>query len=222
MKRVIVLRPEPGASETVRRARELGLDAAAIPLFEIEPIAWSPPDPAQFDALLLTSANAIRHGGAGLAVLRGLAVHAVGEATAEAAREAGFKIAAVGDSGVDALLSSIDPGQWLLHPCGEDRTAPTANRHRITALRIYRSPPIASPGALTELSGAVVLVHSPRAGRRLAELILDRSAIAVAAISPAAAAAVGEGWSSVEAAERPSDDALLEIAIRLCNKPERR
>ena len=33
MKRVLVLRPEPGASATVERARALGLDAVAVPLF---------------------------------------------------------------------------------------------------------------------------------------------------------------------------------------------
>ena len=41
MRRVLVLRPEPGASATVERARRLGLDAVAIPLFEIEPVAWA-------------------------------------------------------------------------------------------------------------------------------------------------------------------------------------
>ena len=38
MTRVVVLRPEPGASETVARAAERGLDAVAIPLFRIEPL----------------------------------------------------------------------------------------------------------------------------------------------------------------------------------------
>ena len=72
MRRVIVLRPEPGASETVARARRLGLDAAAIPLFEIEPLEWTAPDPEAFDGLLLTSANAVRHGGEKLQALRAL------------------------------------------------------------------------------------------------------------------------------------------------------
>ena len=72
MRRVLVLRPEPGASATVERARERGLDAVAIPLFEIEPLAWEAPEAGSFDGLLLTSANAVRHGGEGLASLRGL------------------------------------------------------------------------------------------------------------------------------------------------------
>jgi uroporphyrinogen-III synthase len=69
----------------------------------------------------------------------------------------------------------------------------------------------------------VALIHSPRAGRRFAELV-DRASIArggvtIAAISPAAAEAAGEGWARVEAAERPADDVLLALAARLCNKP---
>ena len=60
MRRLLVLRPEPGASATAGRARTLGLDPVLMPLFEIEPIAWTAPDPAGFDALLLTSANAVR------------------------------------------------------------------------------------------------------------------------------------------------------------------
>ena len=96
MRRVLVLRPEPGATATLRRARERGLEAEAVPLFEVEPVEWSVPDPSDFDALLLTSANAVRHGGPGLQALRELPVHAVGEATARAAREAGFAVATIG------------------------------------------------------------------------------------------------------------------------------
>ena len=86
MKRVLVLRPEPGASATVKRAKERGLDALAIPLFEVRPVDWDVPDAGSFDGLLLTSANAVRHSGEQLKELRGLPVHAVGAATAAAAR----------------------------------------------------------------------------------------------------------------------------------------
>ena len=57
-----------------------------MPLFSVESLAWKVPDAASFDALLLTSANAVRQAGAGLTQLRGLPVHAVGAATATAAR----------------------------------------------------------------------------------------------------------------------------------------
>jgi uroporphyrinogen-III synthase len=30
---------------------------------------------------------------------------------------------------------------------------------------------------------------------------------------------LGEGWEKVETADRPTDEALLALAARLCNKP---
>jgi uroporphyrinogen-III synthase len=218
MKRLLVLRPEPGASVTVDRAKALGLDAFAVPLFEIEPIAWEPPPATKFDALLVTSANALRCAGDALLELRGLEVHAVGEATAEAARETGFSIASVGDAGVDRLLASIDPGLKLLHLCGEDRREPGASRQEITPVAVYRALELDSPD-LRQASDSVALIHSPRAGRRLGQLIADRGSISIAAISEAAAETPGSGWAAVEVASAPNDEALLALAARLCNKP---
>ena len=215
MRPVLVLRPEPGASATVERARRLGLHAIAVPLFEVEPVEWSAPDASQFDGLLLTSANAVRHGSEGLKVLRDLQVYAVGEATARAAREAGSDVASVGDGGVDRLLEAIAPDLRLLHLCGQDSTQVDA-RQRITQLIVYRSRELSEPGEIPD--DCVALVHSPRAGRRLAELVEERGRIAVAAISPQAAEAVGSGWESVHAVDAPTDDALLALAARLCNK----
>jgi uroporphyrinogen-III synthase len=218
MKRLLVLRPEPGASATVARAKAMGLEAMAAPLFEVETIDWEIADAAGFDGLLLTSANAVRHGGTQLERLRSLPVYAVGEATAEAAREAGFNVAATGDSNVDALLGSIDAGLKLLHLCGEDRRAPEDPARQVVAVAVYRSNPIDAPN-LSAADGAVVLVHSPRAGRRFAELVGNRASIAIAAISRAAADAVGSGWQSLAVAEQPTDEALLATAASLCNKP---
>ena len=219
MKRLLVLLPEPGASATVRHAQALGLDAIAVPLFKIEAIDWRAPGGSGFDGLLLTSANAIRAGGEQIEELRKLKVYAVGEATAKAAREAGFDIVASGDAGVDRLLSSIEPELKLLHLCGADRREPRDAKQAITAVAVYRATPIDNPD-LSPATGSVALIHSPRAGTRLGELIADRSSISIAAISEAAADAAGIGWKSVEAAERPSEEALLALGARLCNKPD--
>jgi len=215
MRRVLVLRPEPGAAATVKRARKLGLDAVALPLFEIEPLAWQAPEASGFDGLLLTSANAVRHGGEGLASLRGLKVYAVGEATADAAREAGFDIAATGDDGVDRLLGSIEPDLRLLHLCGRDRRDTGGAPQRISEIPVYAAKAIENPDLA--VAGSLALIHSPRAGERFAALVRDRASIAIAAISRAAADATGTGWQAIEAAEKPNDDALLALAARLCN-----
>lgn len=218
MRRVLVLRPEPGASATAERARALGLDAIAIPLFAIESIAWDAPDPAAFDGLLLTSANAVHSAGEKLAALRGLPVYAVGERTAQAARDAGFSIAAAGEADVDRLLGSIEADLKLLHLCGEHRRDSSGAGQQIKAVPVYRARAIEAPD-LRAVKGAVALIHSPRAGRRFGELVRDRSSISIAAISQAAAEAAGEGWERLEFASAPNDDRLLALAARLCNKP---
>lgn len=218
MRRLLVLRPEVSAGATVAKARAAGLEAVAIPLFEIEPVEWQAPDAGGFDGLLLTSANAVRSAGHQLENLRGLRVYAVGDATAEAAISAGFDIAATGDSGIDRLLDSIEPDLRLLHLCGAERRQPRGARQRLTPLAIYRSREIDQPD-LSQASGQLALIHSPRAGRRFAELVKERGSIAVAAISRAALEAAGEGWEEAEAADEANDDALLALAARLCNKP---
>lgn len=220
MSRVLVLRPEPGASATAERARGMGLDPVRVPLFAVEPVAWRSPEPAEFDGLLLTSANAVRHGGSGLAHLRALPVYAVGAATADAARAAHFAIAVTGDSDLDHLLGSIPAELRLLHLAGEHRTPAPHARQQLTSITVYRSDVI-DPVDVGAADHAIVLIHSPRAGRRFAELAdrhgVDRSRVAIAAISRNAAAAVGAGWRLVATAGAPNDEALLALAACLCN-----
>jgi uroporphyrinogen-III synthase len=142
-----------------------------------------------------------------------------GPAVEQAAREAGFDIAATGEAGIDRLLGSIESDLRLLHLCGEERRAAEQARQEITEIPVYRSKPLADPD-LSGAAGSVALIHSPRAGQRFAELASDRKSIAVAAISRAAADAVGDGWDRIEVAEAPNDDALLALAATLCNKPD--
>jgi uroporphyrinogen-III synthase len=218
MRRLLVLRPEPGASATVERARQKGLDAFAIPLFNVEPVEWEIPGSSRFEALLLTSANAVHFGGEQLHRLRGSPAYAVGPATADAAASAGLEIAAIGNRGLDELLKSIAPELKLLHLCGQDRRSSTNASQEIVPVVVYRSTPIDRPD-LSAAAGSVAIIHSPRAGRRFAELVGDRGSITIVAISPAAAEAVGAGWNEVESAPLPNDEALLALAASLCDKP---
>jgi uroporphyrinogen-III synthase len=116
------------------------------------------------------------------------------------------------------LLRQLPPRLHLLHLCGEHRRTAEAWRGRLTPLPVYRSAAIASPPGLPRLEGTVALVHSPRAGHRLAQLAQRRKQIAVAAISAAAAEACGHGWEELAVAERPNDDAVLSLAASLCKR----
>ncbi len=212
MKTLVILRPEPGASATLKRAEAAGIDALAIPLFEIAPIDWDAPKPEDFDALLLTSANAARAGGAGLAALRALPTYCVGEASAAAARAAGLQVAAIGAGDAAALIDQVPKGLRLLHLTGvEHRAIPG-----VTEIAVYDSRAINPPPALDALHGGVAMVHSPRAGVRLAELVEQRGDISIAAISQSAADACGGGWRQVAAINAPADGALLALAVELC------
>ncbi len=63
---LLVTRADPGGAATVARAQALGLDARSMPLFAARAIDWTLPDRAGFDALLVTSAQAVRLAGPGL------------------------------------------------------------------------------------------------------------------------------------------------------------
>jgi len=220
---IAVLRPEPGNTATAAAIEALGLTAIRLPLFEVQAIEWTPSDVERFDALLLTSANALRHAGPGLAALRGLPVHAVGDVTAAAARDAGLEVVAVGDRDGAALLaaaaaSGVRRGLLL---GGRDRAV---EEHPIIAeaIAVYASEPVAvALEALDQLAGSVVMVHSPRAARRVADLIdragIDRRTVRLAAISAAVADAAGGDWERIAAAPSPDGAALIELARTLAD-----
>jgi uroporphyrinogen-III synthase len=186
----------------------------SCPIFQVEPVEWDVPEPSAFDGLLLTSANAARHAGGGLKQLKALPAHAVGEATAEAARNAGLKVETVGNADAATLLQDLPKSLRLLHLSGEVSRCP--DDPRVVRRVVYRSVAISDPG-LPALPGLVVAVHSPDAGARLAELTGDRSKVVVAAISDAAARGCGTGWERIEVAEKPNDTSLLALAASLCH-----
>jgi uroporphyrinogen-III synthase len=215
MRTLLLLRPEPGLSASVERAKAMELDVLPCPLFRVEPVDWIVPIPAGYDGLLLTSTNAVRYGGTGLEALRHLPVHAVGAATAAAARGAGFHVRSIGSGDLTDLLAGLPTSLRLLWLAGEDRRE-AQSREGIAIRIVYRSIPIQAP-ALPSLEGMVVAVHSPRAGSRLAELAGRRARTAIAAISAAAAEACGTGWERIEIAVQPDDSAVLALAAMLCH-----
>jgi uroporphyrinogen-III synthase len=216
--KVLILRPQPGADESAMRARALGLEPIVAPLFTLRALAWQPPDPARFDAVLLTSANAARLGGDGLTAFLALPCYAVGEHSAEAARAAGFADVRTGPSDGAALvaLARSEGAEALLHLGGREHIA----LDRVSHVTVYAAE---ASGALPADAGdALVLFHSPRAAAAFAALAgRRRGAIRIAAISAQTAAAAGEGWRSVAIAAAPRDQALLELAAKLCQTERR-
>lgn len=220
---LIVTRPLPGNAATVERARALGLDARAVPLFAARPLEWEVPQASRFDALLLTSAQAVRLAGPGLAGLASLPVHAVGAATARAAEATGLTVLTTGSAGAEQLLDAVtsDKIQKILWLCGRERSEFDAGRAEVEPLPCYTVDSLPPPTEWFDLiaAPAVLLAHSARAARRLSGLVGDaRAHLALVAISPGAAAAAGGGWRDLAVATRPDDPAMLAAGHALCNK----
>jgi len=116
--RVLVTRPQPGAARTAARLSGLGHAAALMPLFESAVTAGIEDLPAARDisGLIATSARAfdmfagIDVAAAGLADMR---VHAVGAATAQAARDAGFQRVHEAGGTAQSLVEEVTGDQAL-------------------------------------------------------------------------------------------------------------
>ena len=223
---VLILRPEPGASATLAAARGAGLAAHAFPLFEVRPLPWEPVPPADVDALLLGSANALRRGGGALALYRGMPAYCVGETTAQAARAAGLDVVAAGRGGLQSLLGALAPGhRRLLRLAGRERTVLAVPPGvEVVTREVYASEPVPPPPGLVALLArpALALLHSGEAAARLAHVCDEagtgRAAIRLAAIGPRVAQRAGGGWADLRCAEIPDDAALLALAVRMCQE----
>lgn len=125
--RIVVTRPEPGASKTAKVLERAGFEPVLLPLTVIVPLSVSlsgVPDNA--DIVAATSANALRHAGSDfIQSMREKPFYAVGEETAKAARSAGFQHVMVGRGDGDALaegiVSETKRGLEILYLCGRVR-----------------------------------------------------------------------------------------------------
>lgn len=217
--RVLIVRPEPGASATAGRVARAGFEPVAIPLFDVAPVAWVLPQ-TRFDIVVATSANALRHGGPALQALCQRPLYVVGEATAAAARAAGLDPAVVGDGDADDLARSLPAGVSVLHLCGTERRAlPTANAVIEVPVYTLVPRPLGAAGCQALAEADAVLVHAASAGARLADLLSFRSRerLHLVAISARAATASGPGWRLVQVAAAPREDAMLALLAGLCD-----
>lgn len=177
------------------------------------------------DAVLLTSANAARQAGPQLAPFSHLPCYAVGESSAAAAEAAGFADVRIGPADGAALIDMVAEAGFErpLHLRGRDHVPLRHPKLQPCERPVYAADPVEAlpPDASTALAGgAVALLHSPRAAALFGQIVdaarLDRAQLSAAAISEAAAERAGAGWKCLRSAERPRDEALLELAAKLC------
>lgn len=221
---ILAIRAEPGLSQTIDRAAQIGLLVTGVPLFDVHGVPWSLPEDLAFDGILLGSANAIRYGGAKLANLLDLPVYAVGNSTAEMARQAGFPVERIGKGGLQALIDDIHGAKTrLLRLTAQDRIdlIPPPNVQIVESV-VYESIALPAPPKLKELlcEGGIVMLHSARAAEHLASelsrIAVEKSTIRLAVMGARIAAAAGEGWAEIGVAEHPDDGALLALIANMC------
>lgn len=230
MARVVVTRAEPGASATAARLAALGHAPLLAPMLTIEAVAADPSlDGVQ--AVLFTSSNGTRAFARAVS-RRDLPVLCVGEATADAARAAGFATvhSADGDVGALAALAAAllkpEAGK-LLHAAGADLAGDLAGALRTrgfaveirTYYRALTSPrlPDMIDKALSDSPPMIdaVLFHSARAAAAFTGQVQQREGLAridALCLSEAVADAVrGATWQRVLIAARPQEEALLAL-----------
>jgi uroporphyrinogen-III synthase len=234
MRRVLVTRPEPGASATAQVLRSAGFDPAALPLTEVRPLPADEFEMPTIDAVAVTSANALRHASHSLlARITTLPLYAVGEATADTAGDAGFSnvVAGPGDAaGLAAAMGAVlAPGSVVLYLCGKVRKPDfeqglRGRGIRVITLETYDTVPVlVADGDLKRLGSEqllAVLVHSAEAAKALAALAtrptvarLFEGTLLVAISRRAAAPAEAVFAGRIVVARDPTDAAMIEALI---------
>lgn len=126
--RILVTRPEPGAGATAARLAALGHVPLVSPVTRVVPTGAPQPE-GRFDALIVTSANAVAALGA-LPEARSRPAFVVGARTAERVAAAGFADVTWREDATalaGAIAGRMPAGSALLHAAGRDhRPEPAA------------------------------------------------------------------------------------------------
>jgi uroporphyrinogen-III synthase len=217
--KVLIIRPQPGADATARRFKDAGHAPVLMPLFAIEHVPLQTVSVDGYDAILLTSGNAVRAACGFLETARDTPIYAVGSATASALAHLALLVAATGSNGVEALVgvAAADGHKKLLWLAGEDHSAvPQIAGVHIDITIVYRSAVLETPAQFTAQVAVcdAVILHSSRAAAHFAGLCdaggLSRSKVTLATFSNAIAQSAGDGWAQIIVAPLPNDAALMD------------
>ena len=215
---VWVTRAEPGAARTADRLTALGFTPIVAPLLTLAPLPAAldaAPSPDAVAVLALTSPNGVEAFVPLIPHFRAHPVFAVGDATADAARAAGFTDVRSASGDIHALARLIaaeaPPGPLLApgarEPAG-DLPALLPDRP-VQRLPVYAAFETHAPAP--ERLDAVML-HSPRAARALAADLPSAAASGRVAICISEAAATPLrpfDFAEIRIADAPDEPAML-------------
>jgi uroporphyrinogen-III synthase len=228
--RVVVTRPNPDGKRTATALRARGHEVLVAPLMKVEAVAADLS--GHWGAVIVTSANAANAiaDNSAHSMLIKLPLFAVGQRSAEAAKQAGFANVTSAGGDVRDLVRTLvgeraDANAPLLYLAGEDRAADLVGEltaHGIAAeMRIvYRAVTAPYPPALIEAlkDGEVdAVLHFSRrsaenyvAGARQAGIAGPALAVRHLCLS-AQVAEPFAGASHVSVAAQPDEAALIEL-----------
>ena len=217
---VLVTRPKGSSDALLADLEALGADVLEAPVQEIVPIGDLVDLPANTSALF-TSRHAVGRVGSA----KGRAAYCVGDATAEAARTAGFSaVSASGDAeDLLALLIRERPGGAFAYLRGRHVSQDLEKDLRdqgfnVSSQVVYDQREIAlSAEALASAQGAdrlILPLFSARSARLLAQQLPDRIVPIVVAISAKTADAWGRATRKRLIAEAPTALAVLDLTLR--------
>jgi uroporphyrinogen-III synthase len=232
--RILVTRPQPRGADTARALRARGHEPIVAPLFQIEILSKIDPKAAEWAAILLTSANALPAilKSAGRGAWRGVPVFAVGDRTAQAARESGFTNVTSAAGNVNDLIgvvaAQLKPPARLLYLAGEEHTgdlaaALQAKNFAVDTLVVYRflaAPALPEPAAAALVGDIEGVLHFSRRGAetflnaaRNSRLLADalNKPIHFCISEQVAAPLRQAGAARIQVAAQPNEDALLEL-----------
>jgi uroporphyrinogen-III synthase len=231
--RLLVTRPEEDSTPLADALAALGHEAVMAPLLTIRFFDDAPLPEGAWQALLVTSANGARALGRreDARPLLQLPVFAVGAASADAARAAGFAHVEAAGGDVEALAGHVPEalapgGGPLLHVAGSavagDLAALLGAKGFSVERAVLYEATLAKtlPGVAREaLEGGTldgVVLYSPRTARAFASLVVDAglqacvSGLAAYCLSPAVAAALERlPGLTVKIARQPDQAGLL-------------
>lgn len=126
---ILVTRPQPGADATAADLAAIGFNTIVVPFTETAsmPVESSLVDANRYQAIAVTSAAAIRHlPQKAVNTLAALPVYAVGAATAQRVKEAGFQsvFSADGDASALAIFmrKKLSERDQIAYLCGQTRS----------------------------------------------------------------------------------------------------
>ena len=224
-KKIWITRAQPAADLTADRVRALGHEPLVAPLLTVRALDNVEIDLAGVAALAFTSANGVR-AFAERSGDRGLKVFAVGAATAQAARHAGFRSVLSSEGDVAALARGIVARRGelkgaVLHAGAAELAGDLTGALEQAGLEarrivLYETLPVtlAEPQLKAALRAHAVLLHSPRAARVLAQMLRKQPAPALRALglSPAVLKPLARVTLAVKAAPPfPLEAALLQL-----------